>query len=384
MEQIKYTKNLPKLEKQSSTYKMVIPKKVEAKIRYLQNKFPSTEWSGILFYTHSGSFETNDLIITCQDIFPMDLGNATFTEFKMSEDVTAYIAENMDTLWECETGLVHSHHSMQTWFSETDTSTLQSEGADTNNFVSLIVNNAGTYSAAITRKMQKSYVVQETSFYQFFGTDDNKKEESSYNQTEEVIEYFMLDIEVQHPENSLSFLDERFEEIKKKKASQLPPVKPITVNESPWIPKTPVKENKKLVVPEGKDLIVKPVKQPTLFDEEETLCNINPALVRSATVKMLLCSLLSNTSKINMEYFITKNMENVYNHFFVSADESKFIEYVEWVVDYMLTYSKPEEAYTELWEISMAYAIRELLLKYENANSYINGFIEALTNYIES
>lgn len=112
MEQIKYTKNLPKLEKQSSTYKMVIPKKVEAKIRYLQNKFPSTEWSGILFYTHSGSFETNDLIITCQDIFPMDLGNATFTEFKMSEDVTAYIAENMDTLWECETGLVHSHHSM--------------------------------------------------------------------------------------------------------------------------------------------------------------------------------------------------------------------------------------------------------------------------------
>jgi len=85
---------------------MVVPYKVEEKIRYLQRKFPSTEWSGVLFYTHEGNFEQDSLVITCEDIFPMDLGNSTFTEFKMSEEVTVYIAENIE-LFDCELGLVH-------------------------------------------------------------------------------------------------------------------------------------------------------------------------------------------------------------------------------------------------------------------------------------
>lgn len=89
-----------------STYKMTVPENVEEKIRYLIRKFPSTEWSGILFYTHQGTFEDNDLAITCQDIFPMDLGTSGWTEFKMSEDVAAYMAENIE-LFDCEMGLVH-------------------------------------------------------------------------------------------------------------------------------------------------------------------------------------------------------------------------------------------------------------------------------------
>ena len=69
-------------------------------------KFPSTEWSGVLFYAHEGSFETDDLVITCKDVFPMDLGNSTYTDFYMSEDVTAYIADNLD-LFDCDLGLIH-------------------------------------------------------------------------------------------------------------------------------------------------------------------------------------------------------------------------------------------------------------------------------------
>ena len=37
-----------------------------------------------------------------------------------------------------------------TFFSGTDLNTLQEEGSDMNNFLSLIVNNAGQYTAAIT------------------------------------------------------------------------------------------------------------------------------------------------------------------------------------------------------------------------------------------
>lgn len=97
---------MPQLVKGSATYKLIIPENVEEKIRYLLGKFPSTEWSGVLFTTHEGTFENNDLVITCKDIYPMDLGNATFTEFKMNEDVAAYMAENID-LFDCELQLVH-------------------------------------------------------------------------------------------------------------------------------------------------------------------------------------------------------------------------------------------------------------------------------------
>lgn len=97
---------IPPITKGLSTYKLIVPTKVEEKIRYLIRKFPHTEWSGVLFITHTGTFEDNDLVITCEDIYPMDLGTSGWTEFKMSEDVAAYIADNLE-LFDCEIGLVH-------------------------------------------------------------------------------------------------------------------------------------------------------------------------------------------------------------------------------------------------------------------------------------
>ena len=111
-------KVLPRLTKMSSTYTLIVPAKVEEKIRYLIRKFPSTEWSGVLFYNHTGNFEDGSLEIHCEDIFPMDLGSGTFTDFKMDESVVGYIAENID-LFGCDTGLVHSHHHMDAFFSGT-------------------------------------------------------------------------------------------------------------------------------------------------------------------------------------------------------------------------------------------------------------------------
>ncbi len=102
----KEAQNLPQLIKQPTTYKLNIPKKVEEKIRYLCRKFPSLEWSGILFTTHEGHFEDGSLTITCHDIYPMDLGSATFTSFKMDASVASYVAENME-LFDCDMQLVH-------------------------------------------------------------------------------------------------------------------------------------------------------------------------------------------------------------------------------------------------------------------------------------
>ena len=99
-------RTLPQLIKMSDTYKLIVPSKVEEKIRYLLRKYPNTEWSGVLFYTHTGAFEDKDLVITCEDIYPMDLGNATYTDFKMNEDVASYMADNLE-LFNCDLGLVH-------------------------------------------------------------------------------------------------------------------------------------------------------------------------------------------------------------------------------------------------------------------------------------
>lgn len=108
---VEQKKPLPKLIKQSATYKLIVPEKVEEKIRYLIRKYPHTEWSGVLFYSHTGTFEKNDLVITCEDIYPMDLGSGTFTEFKMTSDVAHYMSQNIE-LFDCEIGNLHSHHSM--------------------------------------------------------------------------------------------------------------------------------------------------------------------------------------------------------------------------------------------------------------------------------
>lgn len=111
MEQAKTQDPLPQLVKMLDTYSLIVPKHVEEKIRYLLRKYPNTEWSGVLFYSHTGTFEGKDLVITCEDLFPMDLGTTGWTEFKMTEDVTSYMAEHIE-LFECETGLIHSHHTM--------------------------------------------------------------------------------------------------------------------------------------------------------------------------------------------------------------------------------------------------------------------------------
>lgn len=202
-------------ERTQFSYKLIIPDKVEEVIRYLQNKYPSTEWSGVLFTSHTGSFATKDLVITCDAIFPMDLGSAAFTSYKMNEEVMNFMVNN-DLLYS-DLNLVHSHHNMATNPSGTDTNTLLSEGQDNNNFVSLIVNNKGPYWAAITRKATIKLNCTRTISYEFFG--DGPVVEDLPNPEETMIEYFQLNIQrnenlkVDFTDPKFNWIDKRFNEI---------------------------------------------------------------------------------------------------------------------------------------------------------------------------
>lgn len=113
---------------------------------------------------------------------------------------------------------------MPTFFSGTDLATLRTEGFDRNCFVSLIVNNAGEYSAAITRKVEytEKHNIEITGRYPFFGTgrilelpvsravDEKKKM---------VIEYFDLVVEKHSVDYDNDEYSARFFELSNRKTS---------------------------------------------------------------------------------------------------------------------------------------------------------------------
>ena len=214
--------------KKSDTFRLIIPEEVEKKIRYICQQIWKDEWSGTLFYKPEGRFEDGTLAIRCVDIYVMDIGTAAYTEFDMSPNVISYMADNPELL-DCQMGLIHSHNNMATFFSGTDTATLKEEGMDRNHFVSLIVNNEGTYTAAITRKVKATKTITENFSYPTF-EDEGVADTKTYTIESEELEWFYLKIEFERSEGSFQEeLKARLEEIKKakaEKARQLPPKQP--------------------------------------------------------------------------------------------------------------------------------------------------------------
>ena len=124
---------------------------LEKKIRFLCNKYPSNEWSGILYYRFlNGSYLKKNLELEAVDFLLNDVGSSTFTDYDITGEVGQYMVTHR--LMDCKIGILHSHNTMSTFFSGTDDKTLLEQGEDTAYFLSLIVNNAGVYNAKITIK----------------------------------------------------------------------------------------------------------------------------------------------------------------------------------------------------------------------------------------
>lgn len=382
-------------------YKLIIPAEVERKIRFACQKVWNTEWSGTLFFTHEGSFENNDLVIRCVDIYIMDIGTQAYTEFDMNPDVISYMCENPELL-DCQMGLIHSHNNMSTFFSGTDTATLKEEGRDRNNFVSLIVNNAGTYTAAITRRV-KSKQVKESVSYEFFG-DGEKQDTKEYVSDADEIEWFYLKIEKEGENYSFPDMAARLEEIKQAKAekaekakkAQTPTYqgdyKPVIANSygTKAGPANLVKKeaNKPKVV------------QPTLFDDADDLpfeegydipygqVSFDKVTLKSLVLQLITGSIIiSNDSKIDITKW-AKSMPTLYekrfgkgkvgmNNFKIWAET--YAEYLTWYI----TDEKLEELgfdNTEICAICAHDMIEELTKLPEN--DYIKGYIDALQKYL--
>lgn len=393
MEETKQSTKIISLVQKSGTYnyKLIIPAEVEKKIRFACQKVWSTEWSGTLFFTHEGSFENNDLVIRCVDIYIMDIGTQAYTEFDMNPDVIAYMTENPELL-DCQMGLIHSHNNMSTFFSGTDTATLKEEGRDRNNFVSLIVNNAGSYTAAITRRIKSKQVMESVS-YEFFG-DGEKQDTKKYVSDADEIEWFYLKIEKEGESYSFPDMAARLEEIKQAKAEKAKKAQiPAYSGNSYGIKTGPANLVRKEI---DKPKVV----QPTLFDDVDDLSfdddyslpygqvTFDKATLKSLVLQLITGSIiLSNDSKIDI-FKWAKSMSALYEKRFGKGEEGmeNFKMWADTYTDYLTWYVTDEKLEelgfdeTEICAICAHDMIGELTKLPEN--DYIKGYIDALQKYL--
>lgn len=346
-----------RIVQEDSMYDMIIPAEVERKIRLLCKEIHDVEWSGILFYTVEGSFTEKNLVITCKDIYQMDEGDSGYTEYKMSPEVIAYCVDHPELLKAgVYQGNVHSHSVMRAFFSTTDTETLVSEGSDMAHFVSLIVNNAGTYTAAVTRRVRIKTDMKRSISYPTWGNKEITDYETE-DKEEEVIQKFDLRIKEEYEDKEV--LD-RIKEIRNKKKS---------VKNSPKSPLPPFKEDLFEPVPDDVPDYDFPV-------DDSTIKGIIQQIIAGSP-------LARNITDFNMELWLN-NIDNIYQKRF--PDDTAFEEWAINFLDYILREERgiseyfPNNEFSSILAYKTAGKLREI--EGEKPSKFIELYIKLLSDYM--
>ena len=378
-----------KLIKKDNRYKLIITPSLEEKIRFLCARFPNNEYSGVLFYDYTGRFEDNSLVLTAKDFCLMDYGSATYTEFDSNPEICTYMIEN--DLLECQQALCHSHNVMCTNPSGTDLNTLVEEGSFRNNFLSLIVNNAGNYTAMLTRKVKHIPRVTETLEYKFFGEGTINLGTDEYDAVESYeIEYFFLDIEKPTVNIGYTNLFDRINEISKDKV--------INISSKNENFKTIHNPNTNLIIPptvqepilKGKLPFEGLSKPKAEVDEEEELIDydsvkFNNNQLNSITKQLLMGSPIFNPKDLNE--WVDK-MPTAFSKRFGEgqkglANYKAFIGYfVEFLLSEAFDEDLAEEGYMEDYQMPIcAYGVLQKLHQFKS-NSFLDIIEEEVERFI--
>jgi hypothetical protein len=282
---------------------------------------------------------------------------------------------------------------MATFFSGTDLETLRVEGTDRNNFVSLIVNNAGTYTAAITRKVKSRSIKEELS-YEFFGSGEVQSTEEYVDESVK-IEYFNLKIEKEGEVLEFISIKDRLEEIKKQKEEESKKAKIPSYSSSYGTPSYNFgsfnKENK-IEIPKSTP------KQQSLFESkdlpEDTIQIpygkdiFDKSIIDQIITQLITCNVLVlDTSKIDLNRWVA-SMPTLYEKRFGKGKEGmtnfkswagSFIEYIMWNTP---SEDLEKEGLVDI-EISAVLAndVINALGKFPK-NKYLNIYIETLNDYV--
>lgn len=413
MEEKKEVKPVLELVHRQDIFKIVIPAEVEKKIRFLCKNIWDVEWSGVLFYKVEGAFEDKSLTIRCVDLFQMDIGSSTYTEFNVSPDMATYMVDHPELLEEgIYQGLIHSHNNMATSFSGTDTATLSAEGNDMAHFVSLIVNNAGKYTAGVTRKYKCVQTVSEKYTYPTWN-GEVKEGVETFDIEEEKLEWFNLDIVFENA--TYDFETEMMERIKEIKESKKKIVVPVykgrnyysqydnygkNITPAKEVGSTFPMEREKYYGEEGrgwykaKEVKEIPVKQGELpFEqpEEENLdipygvVTVDADIVQSIVRQLVTSSIIiSNESAVDVKKW-ANSMESLYRRRFGTVKEFEYFasNYVDYLINY--TYDGDVMAVINNDDSTMAallaHDVREELEKLPK-NPWLSVYIKLMDDYI--
>lgn len=413
MEEKKEVKPVLELVHRRDIFKIVIPAEVEKKIRFLCKNIWGVEWSGVLFYKVEGAFEDKSLTIRCVDLFQMDIGTSAYTEFNVSPDMATYMVDHPELLEEgIYQGLIHSHNNMATFFSGTDTATLSAEGNDMAHFVSLIVNNAGKYTAGVTRKYKCVQTVSEKYTYPTWNGEVREGVET-FDIEEEKLEWFNLDIVFEDATDD--FETEMMERLKEIKESKKKVVVPMYKGRNYYSQYdnygkniAPTKEvgstfpvdKDKYYGEEGrgwykaKEVKEIPAKQGELpFEqpEEENLdipygvVTVDKDIVQSIVRQLVTSSIIiSNESAVDAKKW-ANSMESLYRRRFGSVKEFEYFasNYVDYLINY--TYDGDVMAVINNDDSTMAallaHDVREELKKLPK-NPWLNVYIKLMDDYI--
>ena len=353
------------MEKALPLNKLIISEELESKIRFLCNKFQSNEWSGVLFYEASGSLENNDLSLVAKDLLLMDIGSASYTEFDESVDIAAYLVDNLDLI-NCHTGLIHSHHSMATFFSGTDISTLNSEGKSMNHFLSLIVNNSGIYTAKITvNKTIEKTISSESYSYKSFNDEEVVVQQGGYFNKVNIIEHVDLNVIMPNLFNN-SELENRINELNANK---------ITPASSKFAPSTT--PSKTLFKDEDYNSLSFSSK---IYDEHPYIDQLD--ILRAMSI-LLTGNIHSDLNEEDLNFFVKYTMQDSINTSILQDDcLNDFYDYLIELVLHSIVYSDDVVADLDGKLAAVASALIIELSEFE-PNSVIEHIILQLETYVQ-
>ncbi len=121
---------------------VVLSPNLLSQISYLHHKVKGKEWSGFVLYKQEGGIDSIDqMVLTCEHIHIFNIGSATLTKF---EDYDPFeIEEDLgQDVYKYKIGVIHTHHSMDAFFSITDMNDLHENAESYPFLLSLIVNFA--------------------------------------------------------------------------------------------------------------------------------------------------------------------------------------------------------------------------------------------------
>lgn len=410
MEEKKEVKPVLELVHRQDIFKIVIPAEVEKKIRFLCKNIWDVEWSGVLFYKVEGAFEDKSLTIRCVDLFQMDIGISVYTEFNVSPDMATYMVDHPELLEEgIYQGLIHSHNNMATFFSGTDTATLSAEGNDMAHFVSLIVNNAGKYTAGVTRKYKCVQTVSEKYTYPTWNGEVREGVET-FDIEEEKLEWFNLDIVFEDATDDFETeMMERLKEIKESKKKVVVPMykgrnyysqydnygKSIAPTKE--VGSTFPVDKDKYYGEEGrgwykaKEIPAKqgelPFEQPweENLDIPYSVVTVDKDIVQSIVRQLVTSSIIiSNESAVDVKKW-ANSMESLYRRRFGSVKEFEY--FASNYVDYLINYTYDEDVMAVInnddstMAALLAHDVREELEKLPK-NPWLSVYIKLMDDYI--